>query len=89
MSGYESNVELAEREARATRLGLTLDKITDEMSNVMKGDRKVGEVMVGLNGEWFPVSLSRVSFADPLQGRDNIKGTGHRTALSAALSLAE
>jgi hypothetical protein len=45
--------------------------------------KKIGSVLKGTNGEWFWVNLSQESWAEPLQGRDNVRGTGHATATAA------
>ena len=50
----------------------------------VNGDKLLGTIDQGINGEWFFVPVSRQSWACPLQGLDNKKGTGHRTPREAA-----
>lgn len=45
--------------------------------------RRIGTVTRGTNGEWYLIPLSKEAWADPLEGIDNIKGTGHSTPENA------
>jgi hypothetical protein len=63
---------------------ITIDPITDHTCNVLLNGDKVGEVTRGVNGEWYPVPLSRIAHAYPLDGLDNVAGTGERTPEQAA-----
>jgi hypothetical protein len=63
---------------------ITLDPIIDGVQAVLIDGRKVGEVHRGVNGEWYHVTMHESSWADPLQGLDNIRGTGLATAAAAA-----
>lgn len=60
------------------------------LHQVAGGD--VGEVMRGVNREWYYVSPSQAAWADPLQGLDNVAGTGYSTpedAVMVGLNLRE
>lgn len=59
---------------------------TGDRRDVAIGGRRAGEVMLGSNGEWFWVPLSREAHAYPLEGRDNIRGTGFATPEGAVVA---
>lgn len=40
-------------------------------------DHVIAQVQRGLNGEWYPVPLSRLAHAYPLDHLDNVAGTGY------------
>ncbi len=80
----ETKAEATEREQRASAAGITLDG-----HDVLLRGRRIGHVTEGVNGEWFAITLDQGSWADPLQGMDNVVGYGHRTPLSAALDRVE
>lgn len=85
----ETTAATARRETDATRLGLVLDRPDDtESTPVTYRGRHIGDVMRGVNGEWYAVPLSAIERAYPLEGLDNVSGTGCGSALSAALNLA-
>ena len=40
---------------------------------------KLGQLRKGANGEWYLIPKNRESHAYPLDERDNVSGTGHKT----------
>lgn len=40
----------------------------------------------GINGEWYVINGHQRSWADPLQGTDNVAGTGAATPVAAAVA---
>ena len=53
-------------------------------SSVLQGGEDVAHISSdssarGANGEWYLIPKNRESHAYPLDGRDNVSGTGHKT----------
>ena len=58
--------------------------ITVVDGDVFQRDSRIGSVTRGINGRWFPLSLSEEGLGDPLQGNDNLSRTGSATPEEAA-----
>lgn len=61
-------------------------ELTDGAMTVRVNGRACGEVHRGINDEWYWVPLGRIGHAYPLQGSDNVAGTGAASPDEAALA---
>jgi hypothetical protein len=59
----------------------------DTYNDVVIDGALAGYVTGGSNGEWYWISPAQVSLADPIDGRDNIRGTGYATPLAAVEAI--
>lgn len=70
----------------ASRRTVVGEKLIDGVLTVSVDGRQCGEVHRGTNCEWYWVSLNEATWADPLQGLDNLANTGWSSPVEAALS---